>query len=187
MSNHSFRCFRKNKNDLTNQQKSRTIKVKRAHQQTVCSHCLWLRRNNRRELVAGAVISFSCRGDSDYYFYDYSKCTRSRWSNPAENCKSSANHLKWCIDPSYRSPPICSNEQWEQKSEKDLTAYRFRYALKIQYITLCKKCQTIVFSIKSAAFPGKKALDKCGVLTYNKDRKSTPVDGLLPLQIVKKI
>ena len=86
-------------------------------------------RFNRRELVAGAVISFSCRGDSDYYFYDYSKCTRSRWSNPAESCKSSANHLKWCIDPSYRSPPICSNEQWEQKSEKDLTAYRFRYAL----------------------------------------------------------
>ena len=35
-------------------------------------------RFNRRELVAGAVISFSCRGDSDYYFYDYSKCTRSR-------------------------------------------------------------------------------------------------------------
>ena len=137
-------------------------------------------RFNRRELVAGAVISFSCRGDSDYYFYDYSKCTRSRWSNPAESCKSSANHLKWCIDPSYRSPPICSNEQWEQKSEKDLTAYRFRYALKIQYTTLCEKCQTIVFSIKSAAFPGKKALDKCGVLTYNKDRKSTPVDGLLP-------
>ena len=35
-------------------------------------------RFNRRELVAGAVISFSCRGDSDYYFYDYSKCIRSR-------------------------------------------------------------------------------------------------------------
>ena len=95
-------------------------------------------RFNRRELVAGAVISFSCRGDSDYYFYDYSKCTRSRWSNPAESCKSSANHLKWCIDPSYRSPPICSNEQWEQEQ----TAYRFRYALEIQYTTLCKKCQT---------------------------------------------
>ena len=86
-----------------------------------------------------------------------------------------------------QSPPICSNEQWEQKSEKDLTAYRFRYALEIQYTTLCKKCQTIVFSIKSAAFPGKKALDKCGVLTYNRDRKSISVDGLLPLQIVKKI
>ena len=56
MSNHSFRCFRKNKNDLTNQQKSRTIKVKRAHQQTVCSHCLWLRRNNRRELVASGRL-----------------------------------------------------------------------------------------------------------------------------------
>ena len=80
-----------------------------------------------------------------------------------------------------QSPPICSNEQWEQKSEKDSTAYRFRYALEIQYTTLCKKCQTIVFSIKSAAFPGKKALDKCGVLTYNKDRKSIPVDGLLPI------
>ena len=26
----------------------------------------------------------------------------------------------------------------------------------------------------------KKALDKCGVLTYNRDRKSIPVDGLLP-------
>ena len=140
-------------------------------------------RFNRRELVAGAVISFSCRGDSDYYFYDYSKCTRSRWSNPAESCRSSANHQRWHIDPSYRSPPICSNEQWEQKQ----TAYRFRYALKIQYTTLCKKCQTIVFSIKSAAFPGKKALDKCGVLAYNRDRKSIPVDGLLPLQIVKKI
>ena len=37
-----------------------------------------------------------------------------------------------------QSPPICSNEQWEQKQ----TAYRFRYALKIQYTTLCKKCQT---------------------------------------------
>ena len=72
-----------------------------------------------------------------------------------------------------QSPPICSNEQWEQKSEKDLTAYRFRYALKIQYTTLCKKCQTTVFS--------KKALDKQGVLTYNKDRKSIPVVGLLPI------
>ena len=72
-----------------------------------------------------------------------------------------------------QSPPICSNEQWEQKSEKDLTAYRFRYALKIQYTTLCKKCQTTVFN--------KKALDKQGVLTYNKDRKSIPVDGLLPI------
>ena len=40
--------------------------------------------------------------------------------------------------------------------------------------------------IKITAFSGKKALDKCGVLTYNKDRKSIPVDGLLPLQIVKK-
>ncbi|ERJ87060.1 hypothetical protein RUMCAL_03417 [Ruminococcus callidus ATCC 27760] len=35
--------------------------------------------------------------------------------------------------------------------------------------------------IKITAFSGKKALDKCGVLTYNKDRKSIPVDGLLPL------
>jgi len=49
------------------------------------------------------------------------------------------------------------------------------------YITLREKCQTIVFSIKSAAFLGKKALDKQGVLTYNRDRKSTPVDGLLPI------
>ena len=72
-----------------------------------------------------------------------------------------------------QSPPICSNEQWEQKSEKDLTAYRFRYALEIQYTTLCKKCQTTVFS--------KKALDKQGVLTYNKDGKSIPVDGLFPI------
>ena len=72
-----------------------------------------------------------------------------------------------------QSPPICSNEQWEQKQ----TAYRFRYALEIQYTTLCKKCQTIVFS--------KKALDKQGVLTYNKDRKSIPVDGLLPWLIIK--
>ena len=80
-----------------------------------------------------------------------------------------------------QSPPICSNEQWEQES----TAYRFRYALKIQYTTLCKQCQTIVFSIKAAAFLGKKALDKCGVLTYNKDRKSIPVDGLLPWLIIK--
>ena len=76
-----------------------------------------------------------------------------------------------------QSPPICSNEQWEQKSEKDLTAYRFRYALKIQYITLCKKCQTIVFS--------KKNLDKQGVLAYNSNRKSIPVDGLLPWLIIK--
>ena len=76
-----------------------------------------------------------------------------------------------------QSPPICSNEQWEQKQ----TAYRFRYALEIQYTTLCKKCQTTVFSIKAAAFLGKKALDKQGVLTYNRDRKSIPVDGLLPL------
>ena len=72
-----------------------------------------------------------------------------------------------------QSPPICSNEQWEQKQ----TAYRFRYALKIQYTTLCEKCQTTVFS--------KKALDKCGVLAYNKDRKSIPVDGLLPWLIIK--
>ena len=56
MSNHSFRCFRKNKNDLTNRRKSRIIKTKRAHQQTVCSHCLWLRRNNRRELVASGRL-----------------------------------------------------------------------------------------------------------------------------------
>ena len=41
------------------------------------------------------------------------------------------------------------------------------------YITLREKCQTIVFN--------KKALDKQGVLTYNRDRKSIPVDGLLPL------
>ena len=40
------------------------------------------------------------------------------------------------------------------------------------YITLREKCQTIVFN--------KKALDKQGVLTYNRNRKSTPVDGLLP-------
>ena len=40
--------------------------------------------------------------------------------------------------------------------------------------------------IKITAFPGKKALDKCGVLAYNRNRKSIPVDGLLPLQIVKK-
>ncbi|WP_462367972.1 hypothetical protein, partial [Ruminococcus callidus] len=66
------------------------------------------------------------------------------------------------------------NEQWEQKQ----TAYRFRYALKVQYTTLCKKCQTTVFS--------KKALDKQGVLTYNRDRKSTPVDGLLPLFQLKR-
>ena len=71
--------------------------------------------------------------------------------------------------------------QIEDCGSVDLTAYRFRYALEIQYTTLCKKCQTIVFSIKAAAFLGKKALDKCGVLTYNKDRKSIPVDGLLPI------
>ena len=76
-----------------------------------------------------------------------------------------------------QSPPICSNEQWEQKSEKDLTAYRFRYALKIQYTTLCEKCQTTVFN--------KKALDKQGVLTYNRNRKSIPVDGLLPISYLK--
>ena len=46
------------------------------------------------------------------------------------------------------------------------------------YITLREKCQTIVFN--------KKALDKQGVLTYNRDRKSTPVDGLLPLHYVKE-
>ena len=69
--------------------------------------------------------------------------------------------------------------QIEDCGSVDLTAYRFRYALEIQYTTLCKKCQTTVFS--------KKALDKQGVLAYNKDRKSIPVDGLLPLQIVKKI
>ena len=33
---------------------------------------------------------------------------------------------------------------------------------------------------------GKKALDKCGVLAYNRNRKSIPVDGLLPLLVVKK-
>ena len=37
------------------------------------------------------------------------------------------------------------------------------------------------YGIKITTFSGKKALDKCGVLTYNRDRKSTPVDGLLPL------
>ena len=73
------------------------------------------------------------------------------------------------------SPPIDFDKSWERGK----TAYRFRYALEIQYTTLCKKCQTTV--------SGKKALDKQGVLTYNKDRKSIPVDGLLPLQIVKKI
>ena len=45
------------------------------------------------------------------------------------------------------------------------------------YITLREKCQTIVFN--------KKALDKQGVLTYNRDRKSIPVDGLLPWLIIK--
>ena len=45
------------------------------------------------------------------------------------------------------------------------------------YITLREKCQTIVFS--------KKALDKQGVLTYNRDRKSIPVDGLLPISYLK--
>ncbi|MFQ7515887.1 MAG: hypothetical protein ACLRMM_10670, partial [Ruminococcus callidus] len=69
--------------------------------------------------------------------------------------------------------------------EQESTAYRFRYALKIQYTTLCEKCQTTVFNIKAAAFLGKKALDKCGVLTYNKDRKSIPVDGLLPISYLK--
>jgi len=39
--------------------------------------------------------------------------------------------------------------------------------------------------IKITAFSGKKALDKCGVLAYNKDRKSIPVDGLLPWLIIK--
>ena len=39
--------------------------------------------------------------------------------------------------------------------------------------------------IKITAFSGKKALDKCGVLTYNRDRKSIPVDGLLPWLIIK--
>ena len=58
-----------------------------------------------------------------------------------------------------------------------IAAYRFRYALQIQYTTLCEKCQTIVFSIK--------ALDKQGVLTYNRDRKSIPVDGLLPISYLK--
>ena len=45
------------------------------------------------------------------------------------------------------------------------------------YITLREKCQTIVFN--------KKALDKQGVLAYNRDRKSIPVDGLLPWLIIK--
>ena len=45
------------------------------------------------------------------------------------------------------------------------------------YITLREKCQTKVFN--------KKALDKQGVLTYNRNRKSTPVDGLLPLHKLK--
>ena len=40
--------------------------------------------------------------------------------------------------------------------------------------------------IKITAFLGKKALDKCGILAYNKDRKSIPVDGLLPLHYVKE-
>ena len=51
-------------------------------------------RFNRRELVAGAVISFSCRGDSDYYFYDYSKYIRSNLPRIAEHCKSSADHQR---------------------------------------------------------------------------------------------
>ena len=46
------------------------------------------------------------------------------------------------------------------------------------YITLREKCQTIVFN--------KKALDKQGVLAYNRNRKSIPVDGLLPLHYVKE-
>ena len=59
-----------------------------------------------------------------------------------------------------QSPPICSNEQWEQKSEKDLTAYRFRYALEIQYTTLCKKCQTTNYNTYISGnrhFPHRKA------------------------------
>jgi len=40
--------------------------------------------------------------------------------------------------------------------------------------------------MRLAAFPTKKALDKCGVLAYNRNRKSIPVDGLL-LLVGKKI
>ena len=71
MSNDSFRCFRKNKNDLTNQQKSRTIKVKRAHQQTVCSHGYKIAALS---WSLGAVISFCMLSMQELHERHYKKC-----------------------------------------------------------------------------------------------------------------
>ena len=45
-------------------------------------------------VASGAVISFSCRGDSGYYFYDYSKCKRSNLPDSAEHYRSLANHQR---------------------------------------------------------------------------------------------
>ena len=60
------------------------------------------------------------------------------------------------------------------------------------YITLREKCQTIVcavFARISIGYPqlsSKNRLDKPEKIAYNKNKESTPVDGLLPIQTTKK-
>ena len=53
------------------------------------------------------------------------------------------------------------------------------------YHTL-QKMSNNSFQHKISRIFQQKALDKCGVLTYNRDRKSIPVDGLLPLFQLKR-
>ena len=56
------------------------------------------------------------------------------------------------------------------------------------YITLRKKCQTIVsvafarINMVSSQLPSKNRLDKSAKIAYNKSKESTPVDGLLPMK-----
>ena len=52
------------------------------------------------------------------------------------------------------------------------------------YHTL-QKMSNDSFQYKISRISRQKALDKCGVLAYNRNRKSIPVDGLLPWLIIK--
>ena len=87
-----------------------------------------------------------------------------------------------------QSPPICSNEQWEQKQ----TAYRFRYALGFLLYHTTRKMSNHSFRFFariSMGYPqlsSKNGLDKPAKIAYNKSKESTPVDGLLPIQTTKK-
>ena len=83
-----------------------------------------------------------------------------------------------------QSPPICSNEQWEQKSEKDLTAYRFRYALGFLLYHTTRKMSNRSFrffartSIGYPQLSSKNRLDKSAKMRKKREPASTADDLL---------